>query len=162
MKGKKLYTVILRDITGRKRAEEERERLLAREHEARAEAEIANRIKDEFLATLSHELRTPLTAILGWLSIMRSQPLDTKTTAHAIETIERNARIQAQLIEDLVDVSRIVGGKLNLDMQPVNLLQVIEAAIEVVRPAAEAKGVALQVNHGPCAGFVSGDAALLQ
>ena len=162
MKGKKLYTVILRDITGRKRAEEERERLLAREHEARAEAEIANRIKDEFLATLSHELRTPLTAILGWLSIMRSQPLDPKTTEHAIETIERNARIQAQLIEDLVDVSRIVGGKLNLDMQPVNLLQVIEAAIEVVRPAAEAKGVALRVNHDPSAGLVSGDAARLQ
>ena len=162
MKGQKLYTVILRDITGRKRAEEERERLLAREHEARAEAEIANRIKDEFLATLSHELRTPLTAILGWLSIMRSQPLDTKTTEHAIETIERNARIQAQLIEDLVDVSRIVGGKLNLAMQPVNLLQVIEAAIEVVRPAAEAKGLALQIKHDPSAGLVSGDEARLQ
>src|SRR6266446_6988383 len=162
IKGQKLYTVILRDITGRKRAEEERERLLAREHEARAEAEIANRIKDEFLATLSHELRTPLTAILGWLSIMRSQPLDTKTTEHAIDTIERNARIQAQLIEDLVDVSRIVGGKLNLEMQPVNLLPVIEAAIEVVRPAAEAKGVALRVKHDPSAGMVSGDAARLQ
>src|SRR5207302_6707415 len=162
LEGRKLYTLILRDITGRKRAEEEREQLLAREHEARAEAEIANRIKDEFLATLSHELRTPLTAILGWLSIMRSQPLDTKTTEHAIETIERNARIQAQLIEDLVDVSRIVGGKLNLDMQPVNLLPVIEAAIEVVRPAAEAKGVALRVKHDPSAGLVSGDAARLQ
>src|SRR3989441_3018972 len=162
MKGQKLYTVILRDITGRKRAEEEREQLLAREHEARAEAEIANRIKDEFLATLSHELRTPLTAILGWLSIMRSQPLDPKTTQHAIETIERNARIQAQLVEDLVDVSRIVGGKLNLEMRPVNLLQVIEAAIEVVRPAAEAKGVALRVNHDPSAGLVSRDAARLQ
>ena len=162
LEGRKLYTLILRDITGRKRAEEEREQLLAREHEARAEAEIANRIKDEFLATLSHELRTPLTAILGWLSIMRSQPLDTKTTEHAIETIERNARIQAQLIEDLVDVSRIVGGKLNLDMQPVNLLPVIEAAIEVVRPAAEAKGVALRVKHDPSAGMVSGDAARLQ
>ena len=162
LEGRKLYTLILRDITGRKRAEEEREQLLAREHEARAEAEIANRIKDEFLATLSHELRTPLTAILGWLSIMRSQPLDTKTTEHAIETIERNARIQAQLIEDLVDVSRIVGGKLNLDMQPVNLLPVIEAAIEVVRPAAEAKGVTLRVKHDPSAGMVSGDAARLQ
>ncbi len=162
LEGRKLYTLILRDITGRKRAEEEREQLLAREHEARAEAEIANRIKDEFLATLSHELRTPLTAILGWLSIMRSQPLDTKTTEHAIETIERNARIQAQLIEDLVDVSRIVGGKLNLDMQLVNLLPVIEAAIEVVRPAAEAKGVALRVKHDPSAGMVSGDAARLQ
>jgi PAS domain S-box-containing protein len=162
MKGQKLYTVILRDITGRKRAEAEREQLLAREHEARAEAEIANRIKDEFLATLSHELRTPLTAILGWLSIMRSQPLDPKTTEHAIATIERNARIQAQLIEDLVDVSRIVGGKLNLEMRPVDLLQVIEAAIEVVRPAAEAKGVALQVKHDPPAGLVSGDAARLQ
>src|SRR5207248_1468454 len=111
---------------------------------------------------LSHELRTPLTAILGWLSIMRSQPLDTKITEHAIETIERNARIQAQLIEDLVDVSRIVGGKLSLAMQPVDLLQVIEAAIEVVRPAAEAKGLALQIKHDPSAGLVSGDEARLQ
>src|SRR5207245_7586169 len=128
------------DITGRKRAEEEREQLLAREHAARAEAEIANNIKDEFLATLSHELRTPMTAMLGWLAILRGHRLDKKTTEHAIETIERNTKIQAQLIEDLMDVSRIVGGKLNLEVRPVALLPLIEAAVEFVHPAADAKG----------------------
>src|ERR1051326_7487007 len=160
--GEKLFKVILRDITERKRAEQEREQLLAREQSARADAEAANRLKDAFLATLSHELRTPLTAILGWLSIMQSQTLDKKTNAHAIETIEPNAKIQAQLIEDLVDVSRIVGGKLSLEMQPVNLLQVIDAAVEVVRPAAEAKGVSLRIRPDASLGLVAGDAARLQ
>src|SRR6185503_6126469 len=119
-----------------KEAQEERERLLERERAAREEAEIANRTKDEFLAVLSHELRTPLTAMLGWLSILRGHRLDEKTTEHAMETIHRNAKAQAQLIEDLVDVSRIVGGKLNLEVRPIDLLPVINAAIEVVRPAA--------------------------
>jgi PAS domain S-box-containing protein len=150
------------DITERKRAEVERERLIERERAARTEAEEANRIKDEFLATLSHELRTPLTAMLGWLTILRSQRLDKETTEQAIETIERNAKAQAKLIEELVDVSRIVGGKLILEMRPVGLLQVIEAAVEVVRPAASAKGVQLEITSDPSVGLILGDLTRLQ
>jgi PAS domain S-box-containing protein len=153
---------IARDITQKKRAEEEREQLLAREQAARGEAEIANRTKDEFLATLSHELRTPLTAMLGWLSMLRSHRLDKKTTEHAIETIERNTKIQAQLIEDLMDVSRIIGGKLNMEMRPVDLSQVIDAALEIVRPAANAKGITLRPSYHPEVELVSGDPARLQ
>jgi len=150
------------DITERKRAEVERERLIEREHAARTEAEEANRIKDEFLATLSHELRTPLTAMLGWLTILRRQRLDKETTRQAIETIERNARAQAKLIEELVDVSRIVGGKLVLEMQPTSLFLVIEAAVEVVRPAASAKGVQIEINSDSSVGVVLGDPTRLQ
>ena len=150
------------DITERKRAEVERERLIEREHAARTEAEEANRIKDEFLATLSHELRTPLTAMLGWLTILRRQRLDKETTKQAIETIERNARAQAKLIEELVDVSRIVGGKLVLEMQPTSLFLVIEAAVEVVRPAASAKGVQIEIDADSSVGVVLGDPTRLQ
>jgi PAS domain S-box-containing protein len=150
------------DITERKRAEVERERLIEREHAARTEAEEANRIKDEFLATLSHELRTPLTAMLGWLTILRRERLDQETTRQAIETIERNARAQAKLIEELVDVSRIVGGKLILEMHPTGLLQVIEAAVEVVRPAASARGVQIEINGDSSVGLVLGDPTRLQ
>jgi PAS domain S-box-containing protein len=153
---------IARDITEQKRAEQEREQLLARERIAREEAEIANRTKDEFLAVLSHELRTPLTAMLGWLAILRGHRLDQKTTEHAIETIERNARAQAQLIEDLVDVSRIVGGKLKLEVRPIDLLPVINAAIEVVRPAADAKNINIEINCNSSVEPVSGDPARLQ
>lgn len=153
---------IARDISEQKRAEQERERLLARERAAREEAEIANRTKDEFLAVLSHELRTPLTAMLGWLAILRGHRLDQKTTEHAIETIERNARAQAQLIEDLVDISRIVGGKLNLEVRPIDPLPVVNAAIEVVRPAADAKGIRIETNHDSTVGPVFGDPARLQ
>jgi PAS domain S-box-containing protein len=153
---------IARDITDQKRAEQEREQLLARERTAREEAEIANRAKDEFLAVLSHELRTPLTAMLGWLAILRGHRLDQKTTEHAIETIERNAQAQAQLIEDLVDVSRIVGGKLNLQVVPIDLLPVINAAIEVVRHAADAKSISIEVDYDSSVGPVSGDPARLQ
>jgi PAS domain S-box-containing protein len=150
------------DITERKRAEVERERLIERERAARTEAEKANRIKDEFLATLSHELRTPLTAMLGWLTILRRERLDEETTRQAIETIERNARAQAKLIEELVDVSRIVGGKVILEMRPTSLLQVIEAAVEVVRPAASAKGIQIEINADTSVGLVLGDPARLQ
>ena len=111
---------------------------------------------------LSHELRTPLTAMLGWLSILRGHRLDEPTTEHAIETIERNAKAQAQLIEDLVDISRIVGGKLNLEVSPIELLPVIEAAIEVVRPAADAKEISIDVNYDPHVGPISGDPSRLQ
>jgi PAS domain S-box-containing protein len=150
------------DVTARKRAEKEREELIEREHAARTEAEEANRIKDEFLATLSHELRTPLTAILGWLSMLRGDRLDKETTARALETVERNARAQAQLIEDLVDVSRIAGGKLNLDIRSVDLMPVIAAAVDIVRPAANAKGIQIQISADASVGPVAGDSARLQ
>jgi PAS domain S-box-containing protein len=153
---------IARDVSEQKRAQKEMERILARERAAREEAEVANRAKDEFLAVLSHELRTPLTAMLGWLSILRAHRVDQKTTEHAIETIERNAKAQAQLIEDLVDVSRIVGGKLNLELRPIDLLPVINAAIEVVRPAAEAKTISIEINYNSSVGPVSGDPDRLQ
>jgi PAS domain S-box-containing protein len=150
------------DITESKLAEEEREKLLRNERAARAEAEEASRLKDEFLATLSHELRTPLTAVLGWSHLLLGGQLDEQTTTSALETIERNARSQNRLIEDLLDVSRIVTGKLRLDVRPVDLASCIEAAIEGVRPAAEAKDIDLQKVMGAKAGCVSGDQARLQ
>jgi len=146
----------------RKDGEDEREQLLTREQSARTEAEEANRLKDEFLATLSHELRTPLTAILGWLSMLRSGRLDPETSKHALETVERNAEAQAQLIEDLVDVSRIAGGKLKLDIAPVDMITVISAAIDIVRPAANARGVSIEVFAEAGVGPVAADAARLQ
>lgn len=153
---------IARDITDQKKTRDEIARLLGAERAARHEAEVASRTKDEFLAVLSHELRTPLTAMLGWLSILRGHKLDKKTTEHALQTIERNAKAQAQLIEDLVDVSRIVGGKLNLQVDPIELLPVIDEAIEVVRPAANAKNIEIDINYDPSVGPVLGDAARLQ
>ena len=146
----------------RKRNEEEREQLLRRELAARAEAELANRTKDEFLAIVSHELRTPLNAIVGWASMLRSGSLDQGRAARAVEVIDRNARAQAQLIEDILDVSRIVSGNLRLDPRPVHLQQVIEAAVDSIRPAAEAKQIALRVKLDPKAGPVSGDPDRLQ
>ncbi len=153
---------IARDITEQKRTQEEIARLLVAERAARQDAEVASRTKDEFLATLSHELRTPLTAMLGWLTILRGHKLDKTTTEHAIDTIERNAKAQAQLIEDLVDISRIVGGKLNLEVVPTELMPVVDAAIEVVRPAADAKEITIDVNYDATVGPVAGDASRLQ
>jgi CheY-like chemotaxis protein/two-component sensor histidine kinase len=128
---------------------------------ALAAAEEANRLKDEFLAVLSHELRTPLNAILGWARMLRAGTLSENDVPRALETIERNAQAQAQLIEDLLDVSRIVSGKLRLDMRPVDIGEVTEEAIDTVRPTADARGVTLTVaiNH---VGPVSGDAQRLQ
>lgn len=134
------------DITEQRRLEQERAELLAAEQAARAEAERANRLKDEFLATVSHELRTPLTAMIGWLQMLRSGQLAEARHAHALETVERNARTQAQLVEDILDVSRIMSGKLHLEVVPVALADVVEAAIESVRPAATAKGIRLQAT----------------
>ena len=146
----------------RKQIEEERERLFTAEKAARNDAEEANRIKDEFLATLSHELRTPLTAMLGWLLMLRGDRLDKETTSHALETVERNARAQAQLIEDLVDVSRIAGGKLNLEVRPIDLMPVVAAAVDIVQPAANARGIQIQVSTDASLGPVAGDPARLQ
>ncbi|HWS99761.1 MAG TPA: PAS domain-containing protein [Pyrinomonadaceae bacterium] len=152
---------ISRDITERKRAEEERLRL-AREQAAREEAEAANRSKDEFLAVLSHELRTPLTAVLGWAHLLRDGRLDEKTAADALETIERSARAQARLVDDLLDVSRIITGKLRLEVSQVEPRSFIESAIEAVRPAAAAKEVTIQNLTGADQGSIAGDAARLK
>jgi PAS domain S-box-containing protein len=150
------------DITERLQAEQERERLLEREQAARKEAETANRIKDEFLAVLSHELRSPLNPILGWSRLLRNGKLDAAKTIQALETIERNAKLQTQLIEDLLDVSRILQGKLSLDMAAVNLALTIEAALETVRLAAQAKSIHIQMQLDTNIGHVLGDAARLQ
>jgi PAS domain S-box-containing protein len=145
------------DITGRKSVEQECDRLLEREMKARKEAEIANTIKDEFLAVLSHELRTPLNSVLGWAKMLRTRNFDEKTTKHALETIERNAKLQTQLIEDLLDVSTILRGKLNLNTCPVNLVMVVEAALETVQLAAQAKLIQIQTIFDPTLGQVMGD-----
>lgn len=148
------------ELVGRERAQAEAVALEnARLYE---EAKEANRLKDEFLATVSHELRTPLTATIGWSALLRSNKLDASNHATALETIERNARSQSQLIEDLMDVSRIITGKLRLDVQTVELTPILETAIASVRPAAEAKGIRLHSVLDPLAGPVSGDPTRLQ
>jgi PAS domain S-box-containing protein len=162
VKGEKLFTVILRDITERKRAEHEHEQLLSSAHAARTEAELANRTKDEFLATVSHELRTPLNAMVGWARMLRAGKLDEDKVNHAIEIIDRNAKAQAKLIEDILDVSRIVAGKVRLDPLPVELRQIIEAAVDSIRPAADSKQVQLKLDLDSAMGMVSGDPARLQ
>ncbi len=150
------------EIAERKQAEEERARLLIRERAARAEAEQANQTKDEFLATLSHELRTPLSAILGWSHLIRSGKLDEGQLMRAFETIERNARSQSQLIDDLLDVSRIITGKLEIEARPLDLCGVIEAAGDAVRPSVEAKGIQFEMLLDAEACVVRGDANRLQ
>jgi signal transduction histidine kinase/ActR/RegA family two-component response regulator len=145
-----------------KLGEAERERILLREQAARAEAEAANRVKDEFLSTLSHELRTPLTSIIGWTNLMRAGQVKGEVQAQALETIERNARIQSRLIDDLLDLSRIISGKLLLDTREVDMERVVADSIEVVRPAANAKGIRLAFECEPGAKVVSGDPARLQ
>ncbi|HEY8562874.1 MAG TPA: ATP-binding protein [Pyrinomonadaceae bacterium] len=139
----------------------ERERLLASEQEARRTAESASRTKDEFLGLLSHELRTPLNAILGWSRMLSSQ-LDEATYARAVDSIERNAKLQSRLIDDMLDISRIISGKLRLDAQPVDLTIVINAAVDTLRPAAEAKNIRVYVVLDYSAGVVLGDATRLQ
>jgi len=140
----------------------ERRQALEREKEARLEAEAANRVKDEFLSTLSHELRTPLTAIMGWSNLLLHHEVDTSKYQQAIETIARNADSQCQLIDDLLEVSRIITGKLRLDFAACELQPVIQAAAESVRPTAEAKGVGLELMLEPQVGPVSGDQERLQ
>jgi PAS domain S-box-containing protein len=149
------------DITEQKQVEAERELLFQREQAAREEAERANRIKDEFLAILSHELRSPLNPILGWTKLLQSRQFDAATTAQALATIERNAKLQTQLIDDLLDIARILRGKLSLNITSVNLAAVIEAAIDTVRTTAEVKSIALHLEL-PNVGQVSGDTARLQ
>jgi signal transduction histidine kinase len=140
----------------------EREDLAKRERAALAEAANANRLKDDFLSTLSHELRSPLNAIVGWSELLKLGSLDEDETREGIDAIERNAKLQAQLISDLLDVSRITSGKLRLAIEPVDLAKVLEEAWDSVAPAAEAKGVELLQDIDPHAGMVSGDPARLQ
>lgn len=150
------------EIAERLRAEAEREALLAREKVLRAEAEELSRLKDEFLATMSHELRTPLNAIFGWITLLRTRRLDEATQERALETIERNARAQKRLIEDLLDVSRIVTGKVALELVTVDPRRVVEAALETMHPAAQAKGLKIVPLLDTNAGTVRGDFARLQ
>jgi len=150
---------ISRDITEQKRAEEERDQLLERERQARSEAERAMQMKDEFLATLSHELRTPLNSIIGWIGVLK-QDQTRETLRKAIDVVDRNSRRQAQMIDDLLDVSRIVSGKLSFHTQRVSLASVVDDAIASARPAADAKGVRLTTTGGDA--DVNGDRARLQ
>jgi PAS domain S-box-containing protein len=167
---------VIEDISSRKRAEEallektrnlellneERKALLESERAARAAAERMSEMKDEFLATLSHELRTPLNAILGWSQVLRSGPKDEADYVKGLETIERNARAQTQLIEDLLDMSRITSGKLRMDVQRLQPVTFVEAAVETVTPAANAKGIRVDAVLDPAAGPISGDPGRLQ
>ena len=167
---------IARDITDRKLSEEalreaqkvadaanaDRQRLLESERAARSEAERASRMKDEFLATLSHELRTPLNAVLGWATALRAVHSPTPELEQGLETIERNARVQAQIIEDLLDMSRIISGKVRLDVQRLDLPAVVAEAINTVRTSASAKGVRLQTIIDPLNAPVTGDPHRLQ
>lgn len=149
-------------FTKRKRDEEERADLLERERSARTDAEKANRLKDEFLATVSHELRTPLNAVIGWSRMLRSGRLDPDSSTHALEVIERNAWAQKQIIEDILDVSRVITGKLQLTLGPVDLVAIVDAALDAVRPALEAKEIKIETIIGAGLRIVSGDADRLQ
>ncbi|MES2638200.1 MAG: PAS domain-containing protein [Myxococcota bacterium] len=151
-----------RDVTDRHEGEKEREQLLSSERAARNEAERAGRVKDEFLATLSHELRTPLTAIHGWAQILSRRAPTPETLARGLAVIERNARVQTQLIADMLDMSSIISGKMRLDVQDVELPLVIESALDAVRPAAQARGVALETEVPDDTGPVRADPARLQ
>lgn len=156
------FSKIMQDITERKQAEEEREQLLLREQAARTEAEAANRSKDDFLAIVSHELRTPMTAIIGWVGMLQTGALDEARANLALETIERNANLQMQLIEDLLDISRIVRGELSLYIDLVDLVEVITDAIEVVQTLADAKNIQIETILDTSIAKISGDSDRLQ
>jgi PAS domain S-box-containing protein len=154
--------VVFHDVSERRQDERERELLLEREQVARTEAETANRLKDEFLATVSHELRTPLSAILGWSAMLNSGQVDEETARNALSIIERNAKAQAGIISDILDVSRIITGKLHIEPQPVELGPIINAVVDTQRLAAGAKGISLEVTIDPAVGLVAGDPDRLQ
>jgi PAS domain S-box-containing protein len=153
---------VVMDVTPRKRLEARREELLAHESTARSEAETAARLKDQFLATLSHELRTPMSAVLGWLQLLRSGRLDAVQTQHALDTIERNARLQNQLINDMLDVSRIVTGRLRLDFTPLAARPLLESALASVRPLAEAKQLTIDTELPPPGAAVEADGSRME
>jgi signal transduction histidine kinase len=145
-----------------KRVEEEKLALFERERAARMEAERASRLRDDFLATVSHELRTPLSSVLGWTQVLRRSPGDEDIRTQALDAIERGARAQVRLIEDLLDMSRIISGKLRLEVQAVELVPLIQAAVETVRPAADAKGIRIERVLDPRDGPIKGDPARLE
>jgi PAS domain S-box-containing protein len=153
---------IARDISDRRRVEEERARLLAQEQAARQDAERASRVKDEFLATLSHELRTPLTAIMGWVRMLRQRTLDGDAVVRALEIVDRNAQSLNRLVEDILDISSITMGRFRLESAPVDLSTVVRAAVDAVRHAANAKDIRLDVSVEPRVRPVAGDAGRLQ
>ncbi len=155
-------SVIARDVSEAARVAAERERLLEREHELRREAEAANRAKDEFLSTISHELRTPLTTIVGYAQLLRRRVANDPDTAQMAATIDRSAHVQMRLVNDLLDLSRVVGGKLEIEREPVDLRAVLVAAVAAARPEAEAKSVTLALHCDEPAAIVCGDAARLQ
>jgi PAS domain S-box-containing protein len=150
------------DITERKHTEQQRVEVLVREQAARAEVERANRLKDEFLAVLSHELRTPLNAVLGYAHLLSAGALPPERTSHAIEAIQRNAQAQARLVESLLDLSRIIAGKLELDIQHVDLARLLDGALDAVRPDAEAKGITIDVEVPSTVSTLQGDGGRLQ
>ena len=154
--------VVVMEITQRKKIENELERLLLQEKAAREDAEAANRMRDEFLATISHELRTPLTSILGWARMLVNGKLPEKETRHALQVIVQSAQAQTRLIDDILDTSRIITGRLKLDAHPVQIERVFQAAVEVIRPSAEAKQIALTVIVDDPRCMVFGDASRLQ
>ena len=156
------FTGFVRDLTARAQAEEERELLLQRESAARRDAETANRAKDEFLATLSHELRTPLNAIVGWTRMLLDGTMDGRSTKRALEVIDRNAHLQVQLVADILDVSRIITGGLTLDIRPVDVGSVIGAALDSVRPAADAKKIRIRSHLAASARLTDADPQRLQ
>jgi PAS domain S-box-containing protein len=154
------------DLTTQRRhlqeAVEERARLLEQAEQAQRDAEMANRLKDEFIATVSHELRTPLNSVLGWTNLLRAGRLDAPAAARALETIERNARLQSKLIDDLLDASRIMSGKLSIDVRPVDISHVVESALEAVKPIGAAKQIEIRAVVEPEAGLIMGDSNRLQ
>jgi PAS domain S-box-containing protein len=156
------FAHFLRDVTEKHRIATEREQLLESERVARAEAERASRTKDEFLATLSHELRTPLNAVIGWTQVLRKTPGLPPDATNPINVIDRNARAQAQIIADLLDMSSIISGKVRLDVQKLDMAGIVEATVETVRPTAQTKGVGMQAVLDPKAGPVRGDPNRLQ
>lgn len=153
---------IVSDVTERQQLDAEREHFLTSERAARVAAEKANRLKDEFLATLSHELRTPLNAIIGWTQVLQFRPPSATDLAEGLAIIERNAKIQAELINDLLDVSRIMSGKLRLNIQPIDPAVMVRDAMASVMPAAQAKGVKIDLSLDSAGGSILGDAARLQ
>ncbi|MDQ3131145.1 MAG: PAS domain S-box protein [Acidobacteriota bacterium] len=160
--GERLLISIIRDVSDRKSADIERENLLEREQIARREAEAANRSKDEFLSVLSHELRTPLNAILGWTTMLKTDLLDEARKTQAIATIERNALLQNNLIEDLLDVSRIISGNIRLETAKIDLAVVVKSAFETIRPLAGAKNISLEIENPDLTLEINGDATRLQ
>ncbi len=160
--GRRYFLCVQDDITDRKEAEYNRARLLESERAARSQLERASQIKDEFLATLSHELRTPLNAILGWSQLIKRGVLDKARLDQGLEVIEKNARVQAQIIGDLLDMSRIVSGKVRLETRPVSIASIVQAAVETITPTAQLKNITIETRLSPLLGTLNGDPNRLQ